>query len=170
MYIHVPHAICVGIGIHTYSRLQIGWQKILRLFLETFNLVPGVPGFSWDLSWVPCYYLVLIVNPMGRIVVRWIFVEMISRFFATLSAIGCTYACIHILIDMACGTCIYIVSKITYMHGTYICSYAYIHIHTCTHTYTYAVWYMYTHSILGYLYARNMYICIYIGSYAHTHI
>ena len=37
------------------------------------------------------YYLVLIVNPMGRILVRWKFVsEMISRCCATLSAIGCT--------------------------------------------------------------------------------
>jgi len=28
-----------------YSRLQIGWHRILRLFLKTFYLVPGVPGF-----------------------------------------------------------------------------------------------------------------------------
>ena len=36
-----------------YSWLQIGWHSILRLFLKTFNLVPGVPGFSWDLWLVP---------------------------------------------------------------------------------------------------------------------
>ena len=29
---------CVSI----YSKLQIGWHRILRLFLKTFNLVPGV--------------------------------------------------------------------------------------------------------------------------------
>jgi len=36
--------------------------KNLELFLKTFNLVPGEPGFSWDLSLVPHYYPVLIVN------------------------------------------------------------------------------------------------------------
>jgi len=36
--------------IHSYSQLQIGWHRILRLFLIFFNLVPGVPEFSWDLS------------------------------------------------------------------------------------------------------------------------
>jgi len=50
-----------------YSQLQIGWHSISRLFLKTFNLVPGVPGFSMG----PSYNLVLIVNPMGRILVRW---------------------------------------------------------------------------------------------------
>jgi len=40
--------LCDATQIH--SRVQIGWQKILRLFLKTFNLVPGEPGFSWDLS------------------------------------------------------------------------------------------------------------------------
>jgi len=73
----------------TYSRLQIGQQKILRLRLKTFNLVPGEPGFSWDLSWVPYYYLVLIVNPMGRIVVRWRSFRNNLKIFATLSATGC---------------------------------------------------------------------------------
>jgi len=45
--------------------------KILRLFLKTFNLVPGEPAISWDLSSLPFGYLVLIVNPIGRILVRW---------------------------------------------------------------------------------------------------
>jgi len=36
------------------------------------------------------YYLVLIVNPMGRILVRWKVLKTISRFSAILSAIGCT--------------------------------------------------------------------------------
>ena len=48
------------------SRLQIGWHGILRLFLKPFNLVPGIPRFLWDLSWVPCHYVVLILNPMSR--------------------------------------------------------------------------------------------------------
>jgi len=42
---------------------MIWWHRILRLFLKTFNLLPGVPGFI-------IYYMVLIVNPMGRILVR----------------------------------------------------------------------------------------------------
>ena len=29
------------------------FHRILRVFLTTFNLVSGVPGFSWDLSLVP---------------------------------------------------------------------------------------------------------------------
>jgi len=29
-----------------YSQLRIAWHRILRLFLKTFDLVPGVPGFS----------------------------------------------------------------------------------------------------------------------------
>ena len=35
-----------------YNQLQIGWHSILRLFLQTFNFVPGVPGFSWDSSFI----------------------------------------------------------------------------------------------------------------------
>ena len=38
-----------------YSQLQIRWHSILRLFLKTFNLVPGVPGFSWDSSFITWY-------------------------------------------------------------------------------------------------------------------
>jgi len=55
-----------------YSRLQIGWHRILKLFLKTFNLVPGVAGFPWDVSLVPWYSVVFIVNPMGNVLVRWI--------------------------------------------------------------------------------------------------
>ena len=55
----------------SYSRLQIGWPFFLKWCLQTFNWVPGEPGFPWDLSLVPCHYLVLIVNSVGRIQVRW---------------------------------------------------------------------------------------------------
>jgi len=34
-------------------------ERILRLFRKPFVLVPGVPGFSWDLWLVPCHHLVL---------------------------------------------------------------------------------------------------------------
>ena len=42
--------------MYLYSQLQIGWHSILRLFLKAFNLVPGVPGFSWDSSLITWYY------------------------------------------------------------------------------------------------------------------
>jgi len=32
------------------SQLKIKWHRILRLFLKTFNSVPGVPGFSMELQ------------------------------------------------------------------------------------------------------------------------
>jgi hypothetical protein len=35
-----------------YSQLQIGWQRIWRLYLKSFSLVPGVSGFSWDSSFI----------------------------------------------------------------------------------------------------------------------
>ena len=42
--------------------------QYLEIISKTFDLLPGVPGFSWDSS---CILLVLIVNSMGRILVRW---------------------------------------------------------------------------------------------------
>ena len=41
--------------MYMHSQLQIGWHSILRLFPETFNLVPGVPEFSWDSSFITRY-------------------------------------------------------------------------------------------------------------------
>jgi len=43
----------------------------MRLLLKTFNLVPGEPAFSWDLSSEMYLQLVRNVNPMGIILVRW---------------------------------------------------------------------------------------------------
>jgi len=45
-----------------YSQLQRGWHRILRVFLKLSIFVPGVPGFSWDLSSVLFHYVVLIVT------------------------------------------------------------------------------------------------------------
>jgi len=82
------------ISHRTYGQLQIWWQQILKIRLKTFNLIPGETRFSKDLSLVPFYYrralrtskpisyevikatsinpvLSWIVNPMGRILVRW---------------------------------------------------------------------------------------------------
>ena len=48
-----------------YCQLQIGWHSILRLFLKTYTRRTRIlMGFI-------IYYLVLIINPMGRILVRW---------------------------------------------------------------------------------------------------
>jgi len=51
-YICICRHMCIHIhkSLLLYSHLQIGWHSILTLFLKTFNLVPGAPGFSWDLS------------------------------------------------------------------------------------------------------------------------
>ena len=53
--------------ITTYSQLQIGWHSILRLFLKTFNFVPGVPGFFGIHNLLPGTNR----YPMGRILVCW---------------------------------------------------------------------------------------------------
>jgi len=66
--VHYAHCLCV-VHCAMYNQLQIGWHRILRIFLKSFNLVPGVPRFSWDLSLVPCYHVVLIANTTGRNVV-----------------------------------------------------------------------------------------------------
>jgi len=62
----------VNVNVHQIAAM-IGWHKILRWFLQYFNWVPGLPGFPWDLSShvVPSYHVVFIVNPIGRILVRW---------------------------------------------------------------------------------------------------
>jgi len=41
-----------------YSQSLVGWHSILRLFLKTFNLVPCVPGFSWDSSIITWYFTI----------------------------------------------------------------------------------------------------------------
>ena len=73
---------CHGAG----SQLQVGWHRILRLFSIFVNVL--VP---MGLRLVPFNKMVLIMNSM-RILVRVVlicaFLEMISRFCATLSAVG----------------------------------------------------------------------------------
>ena len=63
--------------VYLYMNTQPIADKVAQN-LEIITLVhlfkenkPGVPGFSWDLYVVPSYYLVLTVDPMGRILVRW---------------------------------------------------------------------------------------------------
>jgi len=135
---------------YSYSQLRIGRQKILRIFLKTFNLVSGEPGFSWDISLVPCYYMVLIVNPMDRILVRWKVLETMSRTFATLSAIGCmcntthwyvcydSYTCMTWLIQMCDMTTPYAQSHPVTRSQPHTCTHTHTHTHTRTHTHTHA--------------------------------
>jgi len=79
----------VLIFAYRFSQLQIGWHSILTLFLKTFNLVPGVPGFSWDSSFITWYYSQI---PWAEFRFVENVLKIISRFSATLSAIGCTYS------------------------------------------------------------------------------
>jgi len=72
-YTCIPvHIYIIHINVYTYiylwmySQLQMGWHSILRLFLKTFDLVPGVPKSF--------FFLLLLGtnrNIMGRILVRW---------------------------------------------------------------------------------------------------
>jgi len=71
-----------------YSQLQRGWHRILRVFLKLSIFVPGVPGFSWDLSSVLFHYVVLIVT-WAEFCLFEIFLEIISIFCSILSAINC---------------------------------------------------------------------------------
>jgi len=85
---HVSRA-CRKWMLHiTFSRLQIGRHRILRLFQKKINEPEFCP---WDLRLVAPNKMVLMINPMRilvRLVLNWMFSEIISRFWATLSAIG----------------------------------------------------------------------------------
>ena len=61
-FCHQTGSAPITLGTHTvwnkplwYRQFDqiIGWNRILTLFLKSFNLVPGVPKFSWDLSLAP---------------------------------------------------------------------------------------------------------------------
>ena len=58
VYRHVQRcSVNTCIYSYTYSRLQIGWHRILKGFLKTFNFVPDAPRFSWDLSLIPHHFI-----------------------------------------------------------------------------------------------------------------
>jgi len=71
---------------HQYSRLQIGWHRILRLSLKIEYQVCQDPH---GIDFGTVCEMILIINPMGTILVCWFFLETISRFGATPPAIGC---------------------------------------------------------------------------------
>jgi len=81
MYVYISTYTSVAVYIHMYIFMQIDMNVQIQPNAEmvtqnlvsipsNFILLPGVLGFSWDLTLVPCYYPVLIVCPMGRILVR----------------------------------------------------------------------------------------------------
>ena len=116
IYTHIYTYIYTRIYIYRY--LQIGWHRILRLFVISFNVVPGVPGFSRDVLLAPHYSSVLIVNLMGRIPVRW---KRLRNNFKILRHPICNWLYVYM----------------------YICTYIniYIYMHVCIHIYVY----IYTH-------------------------
>ena len=121
IYLYIYIYIHIYISIHMYSRLQIGWHRILRIFLKTFNLVLGIPGFSSYLSFAQHYYAVLIVKPMGRILVRW-------KSLRNNLKIMCHPICnqLEMYIDIFISIYIYI-----YIHVyVYICINIYTYVHT----------------------------------------
>jgi len=88
IYIYIHMNICIYIYIYmciihihvyicTYVCIYICIQPIadrmaknLEMISSTFSLLPGKPGFSWDISLLQLYYMVLLINSMGRILVR----------------------------------------------------------------------------------------------------
>jgi len=76
-----------------YSRLQIGWHCISRLFLKLFQRTRILPmGFTI----IAKQYMMNPMRILVRLVLNWKFLEIISRCCATLSAIGCMYARTHV--------------------------------------------------------------------------
>jgi len=68
---YIDTHVSTYVDLYRHSQLQIGWHRILRLFVnKNFTAVPGVPRiYRFSISTI--HYVVLIVNPMGRILVRW---------------------------------------------------------------------------------------------------
>ena len=163
--------------IYTYTRLQLGWTKILKLSLKTFKWVPGEPGCSWDSSSVPCYFVVLMRNPMGSTVLCpigtyiYMYIYIYVYMYIYIYVYIYIYMCIHFLFFLY--VCIYIymcqathngrlaglvlVCRKDNIHDVYVCIiYIYIYIYIYIHTYIYM-----------YIYIC---ICIYIHEYMYMHI
>ena len=85
--------VCMHPVTQSYTRLQTGWQRILRLFFSNFQFVQVVlySHGIYHQYHVITHYAVLIVNPMGKILVRSICfscLETISRLCGTLSSLS----------------------------------------------------------------------------------
>jgi len=89
-------------GRPNYSRMQIGWHRISRLFLRLFQRTKLLPmGFTISTTW-----WMALMNPMRILVVNWFFLERISRFCAILSAIGCMYVKTSVPVDECVSVCV----------------------------------------------------------------
>jgi len=109
----------------TYRWLQIGWHRILRLLVKLFNEPKFCP---WGLWLVPRNSMVLMMNLMRilvRLVLNWKFLEIISRFFATLSAVGC-------IMTSKCVTFLYVGYVKIFIKGPHHCFRAYLEGQTTT--------------------------------------
>ena len=169
LHIYVFIYICVytyWTYIYIYFQLPMGWHRILRLFLKTFNWVPGAPGFyPWDLQVLPCNNMVLIIKPWRIsvcLVLNWKLSDIISRFCATLSPIGCIY---KNNFNIYLYKCIWIHIYATYVHiNKHVCTCIYVWTYICTYIYISSLVYLYAvKSVYKLLLGRNrVHIYIYI--------
>ena len=138
--------------------------EIIPIFFSTRrsrNLVRNVPGFSWTLKFVPTYCLVLIVNRMGRILVRW---QSFRKNLKILRHLLCKW--------LYCG----LMNESCHTYGQ-VLSHMHASCHTCMRHVTHA------HIFIGYLYTSFV-ICIrlfygshfifvdlfwHVGAPLHTH-
>ena len=111
--------------------MQIGWQKNLEICSENFQLSTIQTGFSrdcrfsWNFSFIPFHYLVLIVSPTARILSRWIFSRKILIFFCH-SIFNQLYL-YQIVLEMYQSSCgVIISSHVTYLVHTWHGSFAHM--------------------------------------------
>ena len=124
IYIYIDINVYIYTYIYTYTFMYVNVQPIAYRVAKKIDIMSKNFQFSTRRTRIlmgfiisTIYHLVLIVNPMGRILVRWIFLQIISRFCSTLSAIGCMYK-----------TCKYIY---IYIKHIYINMCKYIHLYIC---------------------------------------
>jgi len=124
----------------TYSHWQLQWHRILREFSKLSSWYQAILlGFII----IVIYYVLLIVNPMGRILVRWKCCRDNLMIWATLSAISCT-SCMTLIAP--CRWRRSWIGEYDCLSALYICIYVYINIHMLyiLHTYMYmCVFYVY---------------------------
>ena len=100
--------------IYIYSQLQIGWHRILRFFLQSFNLVPG---FTWKIPLVP---FVMWYQSQIRRAENWFVQKVLDTYiYIYIYMYICIYMNIYIYV------CMY-TYKYTYIY-VYMKMYVYIH-------------------------------------------
>ena len=125
-----------------YSQLHVGWHSILNLYFKNFEFSTRRTRILMVLV---MFYLVLNVNPMGRILVRW-------KSFKNNLEMLCHPICNWLYVNMYIHIYIY----------THINSYIYIYLHMRIYIYMYM--YAYIHRYIC------VYICIHIYVYIYMHV